>query len=107
MPFPYKTVLVTGATSGIGHGLAERLIEHGSFVIAVGRRQDRLDALVTKYGAGKVASEPFDVADLAAIPAWVKQLVSLSSSLLLCSNPKASPAKYCLTDNSLFFFLLT
>ncbi|KAK4183528.1 putative dehydrogenase [Podospora australis] len=74
MPFPYKAVLITGATSGIGQALAERMIAEGIFVIAVGRRQDRLDALVTKHGVDKVAAEPFDVSDLDAIPDWVQRI---------------------------------
>lgn len=70
MPFPHKTVLITGATAGIGRALAERMIANDIFVIAVGRRADRLDDLVRAHGAGKVAAEVFDVTDLDAIPAW-------------------------------------
>jgi len=73
MPFPYKTVLVTGATAGIGEALAERMIASGIFIIAVGRRKDRLDALVAKHGAAKVASEAYDVADLDNMGDWVKR----------------------------------
>jgi NADP-dependent 3-hydroxy acid dehydrogenase YdfG len=73
MPFPYKTVLITGATAGIGQALAERMIDAGIFVIAVGRRQDRLDAFVAKHGAHKVAGEAFDVSDIKAIPEWAKK----------------------------------
>ncbi|KAK4657486.1 hypothetical protein QC762_213450 [Podospora pseudocomata] len=76
MPFPYKTVLITGATSGIGLALAERMISAGIFVIAVGRRKDRLEALVEKHGSEKVAAEPFDVSDLDAMPAWVEKITS-------------------------------
>lgn len=75
MPFPYKTVLITGATSGIGLALAERMVENGSFVIAVGRRKDRLDAFVAKHGSDKVAGEPFDVSDLEGMPEWTKKSV--------------------------------
>jgi NADP-dependent 3-hydroxy acid dehydrogenase YdfG len=73
MPFPYKNVLITGASSGIGQALAERMIESGVFVIAVGRRQDRLDALVAKFGSDKVAAEAFDVSDIEAIPEWANK----------------------------------
>jgi NADP-dependent 3-hydroxy acid dehydrogenase YdfG len=70
MTFPYKCVLVTGATSGIGLALAEKIIAHGSFVIAVGRRQDRLDELVRKHGEDKVAAECFDVGQIEKLPEW-------------------------------------
>lgn len=73
MPFPHKTVLITGATAGIGRALAERMVENGIFVIAVGRRRDRLDELVRAHGADKVAAETFDVSDLDAIPGWAEK----------------------------------
>ncbi|QKM64094.1 NADP-dependent 3-hydroxy acid dehydrogenase [Polynucleobacter tropicus] len=37
------TVLVTGATAGFGEATARRFLAHGHKVIAVGRRQERLD----------------------------------------------------------------
>lgn len=70
MAFPYKCVLVTGATSGIGHALAEKIISHGSFVIAVGRRQDRLDELVERFGKDKVAAECFDIGQIEKLEGW-------------------------------------
>lgn len=73
MPFSYKNVLVIGATSGIGLALAERLIENGSNVIAVGRRQENLDAFVQKHGSSKAASITFDITDLDGIPNFVKK----------------------------------
>jgi NADPH:quinone reductase-like Zn-dependent oxidoreductase len=72
MPFQYKTVLVIGATSGIGLALSEKLIENGCYVIAVGRRQQNLDSLVQKHGKGKVSSFQFDITNLSAIPEFVK-----------------------------------
>ncbi|KAK2062023.1 short chain dehydrogenase [Colletotrichum caudatum] len=81
MPFPSKTALVTGATSGIGHALAERLVANGTFVVAVGRRGDRLDALAAAHGPGKLAAEPFDVTDLDALPGWVEKITTAYPTL--------------------------
>ncbi|KAJ2892646.1 hypothetical protein MKZ38_009490 [Zalerion maritima] len=74
MSFQYKNVLVTGATSGLGLALAEKMIEVGCFVIAVARREDRLKALAEKHGADKVAAEPFDMTNLDGMPAWVEKM---------------------------------
>ncbi|KAH8687199.1 hypothetical protein BGZ60DRAFT_347340, partial [Tricladium varicosporioides] len=75
MPFPYKTVLVVGGTSGIGLALAEKLIINGSHVIVVGRRQKNLDELVIKHGKDKVSSIKFDITDLEAIPDFVSGVI--------------------------------
>lgn len=44
-----KTILVTGATSGIGAAVCHDLIAHNANVIAVARSQDKLDALRSEY----------------------------------------------------------
>lgn len=73
MSFPYKKVLVVGATSGIGLALAERLIENGSKVIVVGRRQENLDSFVKTHGESKVSSFKFDITDLKGIPKFAQE----------------------------------
>ena len=45
MKLSENTVLVTGATSGIGRAFAEQFAARGSSVIACGRRAERLDEL--------------------------------------------------------------
>jgi len=72
--FSYQTVLVLGATSGIGLALAEKLISNGSFVIAVGRRQENLDSFVKKHGSEKAAGVKFDITDLKGIPSFVEKI---------------------------------
>lgn len=98
MPFPHKTVLVTGATAGIGRALSERMIENGVFVIAVGRRRERLEELVRKHGPEKVAAEAFDVADLGAIPGWADKYVVFSFFLSSsCTVPRGSSDHFLLS----------
>lgn len=76
MVFPYKTVLLVGATSGIGAGLADKFIQEGAKVIAVGRRQERLDAFVQKHGADKAAAIKFDITDRSGLDAFMQRYVA-------------------------------
>ena len=60
-----KTVLITGATSGIGEACARKFAEGGYNVIITGRRSERLEALkaeLEETGA-KVKTLTFDVRD--------------------------------------------
>jgi serine 3-dehydrogenase len=70
-----KTVLITGATSGIGEAAARKFAAAGWRVIATGRRSERLDALVASLNPERVHPAAFDVTDepardaaLAALP---------------------------------------
>jgi NADP-dependent 3-hydroxy acid dehydrogenase YdfG len=72
MAFHYKHVLIIGATSGIGKGMADHFIAQGMKVTVVGRRQDRLDEFVAQYGSDKASAIAFDIARLDEIPAFVK-----------------------------------
>ncbi|MFJ4844523.1 MULTISPECIES: SDR family NAD(P)-dependent oxidoreductase [unclassified Streptomyces] len=56
-----STWLITGATSGFGRMVAERALAGGAFVIAVGRRGDRLDDLADRAPRGRVTTLPLDI----------------------------------------------
>ena len=71
MPFQYKKVLVVGATSGIGEALADRMVKEGAYVIAVGRRKDKLEGFVHKHGKDKASAVPFDITEMEKIPNFV------------------------------------
>lgn len=75
MGFPYNTVLLVGATSGIGAALADRLVQEGSKVIAVGRRQERLDAFVRNHGDANASSINYDITDRNGLDGFVQQYV--------------------------------
>ncbi|EME45517.1 hypothetical protein DOTSEDRAFT_87848 [Dothistroma septosporum NZE10] len=74
MTFPYKNVLLIGATSGIGARFAQTLIDNDVFVIGVGRRKDRLEAFVQKAGKEKADYRVHDMNDLEDTPAFVSEL---------------------------------
>lgn len=73
MPFQYKTILMVGATSGIGLAMSERLVQEGSKVVAVGRREDKLDAFVSRHGKDRAAAIKFDIGDSAGIDDFVSE----------------------------------
>lgn len=56
MTFPYKHILLIGATSGIGKAMADRFISENIQVTAVGRRQERLDEFVSTHGSNKASA---------------------------------------------------
>jgi uncharacterized protein len=59
-----RTVLLTGATGGLGHTIARRLHGAGARLVLTGRRTDVLEALAAETGARAVA---VDLADAAAV----------------------------------------
>ncbi|KAF7846152.1 hypothetical protein BT93_L5116 [Corymbia citriodora subsp. variegata] len=75
MSFKYKNILVVGGTSGIGEALAARLVENGSKVIVVGRRQEKLDSFVEKHGKDKAQSIQFDITNLDKIPSFAEDVM--------------------------------
>jgi 3-hydroxy acid dehydrogenase/malonic semialdehyde reductase len=67
------TVLITGATAGLGAAFARRFAEAGSRVIATGRREQRLAALRRELGE-RCHTAVLDVRDRAAVEAAVRAL---------------------------------
>lgn len=63
MKLTNKSIVVTGASSGMGKQIVETFVQEGASVIAVARRKERLDALVEslKDAPGKVIAFAGDV----------------------------------------------
>jgi len=72
MPFSdYSTALVTGASTGMGAAIAERLAKRGLTVHAVARNEERLKELADKTGA---IPHVVDLTDTTALAAAVGDL---------------------------------
>lgn len=88
-----KTILVGGASSGLGRGVAEALLAEGAHVIGVARRPEPLAELHEQYGA---AFQPYS-ADLTDPQELEKLLaecagVSLYGVLVNAGGPPSMPA---------------
>jgi NADP-dependent 3-hydroxy acid dehydrogenase YdfG len=60
----YRTALVTGASSGIGRAIAQRLVKDGLRVYALGRDAKALDALATECNVTPIAIDLQDTTPL-------------------------------------------
>src|SRR5436190_20844380 len=89
-----KTVLVTGATDGLGRGLARELAAAGATVLMHGRDPDRIRATREQVGSGRTYQADF--ASLAEVGRMADRSSTRSrdwtcSSTTLASAPR-SPA---------------
>ncbi len=70
-----KTILITGATSGIGKSAAELLAAQGNRIIICGRRKDALLQLKNELSLiTEIFSLEFDVRNLASVEAAIESL---------------------------------
>ncbi len=83
-----KTVLVTGATGGIGGAIVRAMHAQGAAVAASGRRDDALAALVSELG-DRVHAVPCDLGDrdaVATLPARAAELLGGLDVLVHCAG---------------------
>lgn len=80
--------ILTGASSGIGHALASKLVGDGARLLVLARRQDRLDELKQSLAAapGEIVTLAGDVTDPAVQHAAVEQAVATFGGLDLLIN---------------------
>jgi NAD(P)-dependent dehydrogenase (short-subunit alcohol dehydrogenase family) len=87
--FEGKTVLIVGASSGIGLAVARRFAEEGGMVICSARTKERLNQVVASLpGSGHLAL-PFDAANEAEVDNATAQLKSEKRAIhaaILCAG---------------------
>ncbi len=79
--FEGKTVLISGASSGIGRAIAIRLARQGAGLVLIGRNRERLEDTVRQAGARVCRLVQLDLTDVAAIMPAVREAVSVVGRL--------------------------
>ena len=87
-----KTVIITGASSGLGAETARHLVQNGAHVILGARRLDRLHALADELGISHDHCVQTDVADLAQVQALAQRALDLYGRIdVLLNNAGVMP----------------
>jgi 3-hydroxy acid dehydrogenase / malonic semialdehyde reductase len=73
--------LVTGATAGIGRGLAIGLLNAGARVIATGRRAQRLEQLAQEAGSQRLLTRVLDVQSAASLQGCLADIPEAFSAI--------------------------
>jgi NAD(P)-dependent dehydrogenase (short-subunit alcohol dehydrogenase family) len=74
-----ETILITGATTGIGKHTALKLAELGYQVIATGRNESALEKLAREPHGSKLTTLRLDVTDKASIAAAAEEVLKLTA----------------------------
>jgi NADP-dependent 3-hydroxy acid dehydrogenase YdfG len=71
-----RTVFITGASGGLGRGLALHFAQEGATVFAAARRKDELAKLAAEAPAGSIVQVPLDVQDTDALVKAIRRAES-------------------------------
>ncbi len=76
-----RTILVSGATSGIGRAIAQQLINEGHFVVGIGRDFSKCD-----FSADRFAAVEMDLGDIKKLPEQLEPLAKQYNEIdaLIC-----------------------
>ncbi len=104
MEFAGKTVWITGASSGIGAGLATAFARAGAKLILSGRRAEALAEVAGRCQAAEVHQILFETTDLDALPGVVDRARSCTGGIdILVNNAGISQRSLALdTDFSVY-----
>ena len=85
-----RTVVLTGASGGIGAALVAGLVDAGATVLAVGRDPHRLNAMVHRHRPGAVVPVTADLCTARGREAVVARAASMAPSLLVIAHAQGA-----------------
>lgn len=94
-----KTILVTGASSGIGRAIAIECSKLGATVIATGRNEERLAETMSQMASSAHTVVPADITMEDGIAALVAQLPSLDGVVHAAGTDKLTPTPFVKRSN--------
>jgi short-subunit dehydrogenase len=96
-----KTVVITGASSGIGEAAARKLARRGATVCLIARRADLLDEVVAQIAAdgGTAVAYPLDLTDTSATDAVIQQILADHPRVDVLINNAGRSIRRSITDS--------
>ena len=85
-----RTIVLTGASGGIGSALATAFVDAGATVVAVGRNPQRLNELVHRHRPGAIVPVSADLDTAAGRAAVLAQAQSMSPSMLVIAHAQGA-----------------
>ena len=93
--FKGKTVIVTGASSGIGESTAKEFLLQGAKVILVSRSESKMYDSFKDFNKDSYSIYPFDLTNLDGIDSFVKMLIEKEGPIdILFNNAGVSQFGY-------------
>ncbi|RKS01876.1 SDR family NAD(P)-dependent oxidoreductase [Flavobacterium sp. 102] len=99
-----KTILVTGASSGIGRSVSEMLAHQGATVIMTARNEERLQITLQSLPKGNHQYFSTDLTSDEAIKELVAQLPALDGIILNAGMVKTVPVQFIKRDDLDYMF---
>ncbi|HJO21484.1 MAG TPA: SDR family NAD(P)-dependent oxidoreductase, partial [Candidatus Marinimicrobia bacterium] len=108
MSFKNKTVIITGASSGIGEETAKAFLSSGAKVILVARNKEKMEASFDSYDQNQYAIYPFDLSQIDAIDSFVSRIIENEGPIDILFNNAGigSESLFEETDLSVFHELM-
>lgn len=100
MPFADKTVVITGAGSGIGRGLAMGFCADGANVVGFGRTRATLEETADRFGRGRMFCVVGDLANSADVARLIDETTTRFGKVDILVNNAAIYPKASFLDSS-------